>query len=281
VELSVSNRFEERARAWDVSLEHTLETETSLIGYGQRKSQPVVLKVLKRPGDEWASGKVVRAFQGHGVVRVHEYVDGALLLERLTPGHSLVNMVLDGRDDDAVDVVVDVMRQMTGRTPPPTCATVLDWAKGFERHSSTGDRRIPQEIVEEGQGWFLALASSQQNPRLLHGDLQHYNILFDSTRGWLAIDPKGVVGETEYEIGAVLRNPTERPDLFVSPATIERRLTRFASALSVDFDRSLGWGFAQAVLSAIWSIEDGFTLNAVNPALRLAAAIRVMLPPCP
>jgi streptomycin 6-kinase len=144
VELSVSNRLEERARAWDVAVEHIRETDTSLIGFGRRTSQAVVLKILKRPGDEWTSGEVVRAFQGHGVVRVHEYVDGAVLLERLTPGHSLVSMVLDGRDDDAVAIVVDVMRQMTGRTPPPTCATVLDWAKGFERHSSAGDRRIPQ-----------------------------------------------------------------------------------------------------------------------------------------
>ena len=42
---------------------------------------------------------------------------------------------------------------------------------------------------------------------LLHGDLQHYNVLLDKDRGWVAIDPKGVVGELEYEVGALLRNP--------------------------------------------------------------------------
>ena len=32
------------------------------------------------------------------------------------------------------------------------------------------------------------------------------NVRFDSGRGWLAIDPKGVFGELEYEVGAVVRN---------------------------------------------------------------------------
>jgi streptomycin 6-kinase len=159
--LNVRDRLEERARAWAVAVEDTLETETSLIGFGQRESQAVVLKVLKRPGDEWAPEEVVRAFHGHGVVRVHDYVDGALLLERLIPGHSLISMPLDGRDDDAIDVVADVMRQMSGRTPISTCATVHEWAEGFERHLST-DQRLPLDLVQEGHRRLLALASSQK-----------------------------------------------------------------------------------------------------------------------
>lgn len=116
-----------------------------------------------------------------------------------------------------------------------------------------------------------------RQPRLLHGDLQHYNVLFDSDCGWLAIDPKGVVGEVEYEVGAVLRNPFERPELFLSRPTIERRLEQFTTRLDLDYQRALAWGFAQAVLSAIWEIEDGFAVDTTNPALRLAEVIRPML----
>jgi streptomycin 6-kinase len=112
---------------------------------------------------------------------------------------------------------------------------------------------------------------------LLHGDLQHYNVLFDAERGWLAIDPKGVVGETEYEIGAFVRNPVAQPELFLSRSTIERRLKQFTNRLNLDYERALGWAFAQAVLSAIWSIEDGFAVDATNPALRLAEITRPML----
>jgi len=42
---------------------------------------------------------------------------------------------------------------------------------------------------------------------------------------------------------------------------------------------ALAWGFAQAVLSAIWAVEDGFTIDATNSALRLAAIMRPMLRP--
>jgi streptomycin 6-kinase len=101
--------------------------------------------------------------------------------------------------------------------------------------------------------------------------------LFDSDRGWLAIDPKGVIGEVEYEIGASLRNPYEKPELFASPETVERRLRCFEAKLKLNYDRALAWGFAQAVLSAIWSVEDGFAVDAGNPSLRLANAIRPIL----
>src|SRR5438067_1444897 len=84
---------------------------------------------------------------------------------------------------------------------------------------------------------------------------QNHNVLSDARRGWLAIDPKGVVGEVEYEIGTVFRNPVESPNLFTSSKTIESRLQRFVRTLGVHDERVLQWAFAQAVLSVIWAIE--------------------------
>jgi streptomycin 6-kinase len=98
-------------------------------------------------------------------------------------------------------------------------------------------------------------------------------VLFDERRSWVAIDPKGVIGELEYEIGAALRNPYERPDLLASPETIERRLAIFQAALGIDVDRARAWAFAQGVLSAIWSVEDGHPVDANHAGLRLALAI--------
>jgi len=86
-----------------------------------------------------------------------------------------------------------------------------------------------------------------------------------------------VIGEIEYEIGASLRNPYEKPDQFASPETIERRLRCFEAKLKLDPERMMAWGFAQAVLSAIWSVEDGFTVDAGNPSIELANVIRPFL----
>ena len=278
------DRVQHYARAWRIEVEDVFETETSAIAFVSRSGQPLVLKVVKRPCDEWHSGEVLAAFEGSGFVRAYEHSPGAVLLERLRPGYSLVEMASNGRDEEATNILADVMQKMAVRASsisqlelPNARATVHDWAKAFPRYLATGDEQVPKGLAEAGQEVYLDLCASQRKPRLLHGDLQHYNVLFDSDRGWLAIDPKGVAGEIEYEIGAVMRNPYERPDLFLARSTIERRLRQFTERLAVDYERTLQWTFAQAVLSAIWSVEDGFAVDSANPGLRLAEVLRPML----
>lgn len=284
----------DHACKWGVVVDHTFETESSVIAFGScgsgaHESQPVVLKIIKREGDEWRSGEILQAFSGNGVARVYEHEPGAVLLERLRPGNSLADLALSGKDEEATDILAGVIQQMSmsARETSGACArdvTVWDWGQAFERYTSTlrglrarGDAQISEQLVKSAHRLYANLCASQRQPRLLHGDLHHYNVLFDSERGWLAIDPKGVVGEVEYEIGAILRNPIERPELVVSPATIERRTTWLTEKLSLDYERVLAWGFAQAVLSVLWDIEDGLPVDAMNPALRLANAMQPML----
>lgn len=279
MDIAPSDRRDTLARQWRVIVEESFETSTSLIASGQRDDLGVVLKVVKNPGDEWRSGEVLKAFDGRGMVRVYEHVDGAMLLERLDPGSALVDLTLGGRDEEATSILAEVIAAMAPNVSVPGCATVHDWAKGFARYVASGDKQVPAPLVAQAHRLYVDLCDSQRNPRLLHGDLQHYNVLFDRDRGWLAIDPKGVIGEIEYEIGAALRNPSERPDLFVEPATIERRLRQFTSALGLNYPRALAWGFAQAVLSAIWLVEDGFPVNANTSSIQLAHAMGPILEP--
>ena len=73
----------------------------------------------------------------------------------------------------------------------------------------------------------------------------------------MALDPKGVVGEPAYEVGALLRNPL--PQLLTEPRparVLARRVDQLAEELGFDRERIAGWGLAQAVLSAWWSFED-------------------------
>lgn len=274
------HRIQQQARDWNLSVDESFETETSVISFVARDGQSLVLKVVKQPGDEWNAGHVVSAFDGKGMVRVYEHTGGAMLLERLRPGTNLVELAMSGNDEEATNGVADVIRKMSAADLGAIvkgCPTVEDWGDGFARYLVSGDDRIPRDLVESAQEVFADLCASQSGKRLVHGDLQHYNVLFDSERGWLAIDPKGVVGELEYEVGAVLRNPIERPQLFVSTSVIERRLRQFEARLNLNYERMLGWAFAQAVLSAIWGVEDGFAVDATNPALRLAQLLRPMV----
>jgi len=270
-------RFNERARAWRVTVENSFESESSLIGVGRQSDRAVVLKIVKRPGDEWNSGRMLEAFDGQGMARVYEHTEGALLLERLAPATSLSTLVVAGRDEEATSIIAEVTSRIKVTDGPASTPTARELARGFDWYRKTGDTQIPQRLVDKAERIYNDLSDSQTATRLLHGDLQHYNILHDTNRGWIAVDPKGIVGELEYEIGASLRNPYESPAIFTAPKIIERRIKQFQSALELDGDRILGWGYSQAVLSAIWGVEDGYAVPAESVPIVLAHSMSDML----
>ena len=270
-------RCAELARQWTVTVDETSETESSLIAYGRRGADPVVLKVLKAPGDEWRSGEVLSAFGGRGIVRALDHAEGAVLLERIVPGTALVDLTRSGRDDDATVVLAEVIGAMSPGAPPSWCPTVGDWARAFDWYLRGGDAQIPRPLVERARAIYTELAATQRVTRLLHGDLHHYNILADRRGRWVGIDPKGVVGEVEYETGAALRNPVERPELLAATETIEKRIATLSSRLDLDADRMLRWAYAQAVLSAIWLVEDGYVIGSDTVPLTLVRSLEPLL----
>ncbi len=114
---------------------------------------------------------------------------------------------------------------------------------------------------------FAELCDSAGEAVVLHGDLHHENIL-RSGDGWVAIDPVGVVGEREYEVGALMHNPW--PGLLDLPdpgRVLARRLDILTERLELDGSRLRAWAWATAVLSAAWSVEAG-----EDPAHPLACA---------
>jgi len=111
---------------------------------------------------------------------------------------------------------------------------------------------------------------------LLHGDLHHENILAAQRQPWLAIDPKGIIGEAAYETGSWLRNPY--PGLMKLPQpgrTLARRIDQFAEKLGFERARIRDWAVAQAVLSVWWGIEDfGYVEDEALAIAELLASIK-------
>ena len=136
----------------------------------------------------------------------------------------------------------------------------MDWGKGFQRMRDRfrrGTGPFPSKLVERAEDLYRELAGSAQSEVVLHGDLHHWNILSAERQPWLAVDPKGVIGEPAYEVGAWLRNPIDRLGADVNPVgTFNRRVDQFSSHLGIELERLRGWGIAQAVLSAWWGYED-------------------------
>lgn len=275
-EAAAPQRFARMSRRWNVQVGRVVETPSSIIAVGVREGAHVVLKVAKSPHDEWNAGRVISRFSGSGMVRALQHVPGAVLLEEIRPATPLVDLVRAGRDNEATDVIVSVIQAMgTAAADMRDIPRAADWGESFDRYISRGGDLLPAALVRSGRDVYRELCSTQRHERLLHGDLHHYNVVRDDERGWLALDPKGVVAECEFELGAALRNPHGMPELYTT-AAIERRASQLASKLTLDLSRVVKWTFAQAVLSAIWSIEDD-EWRQDSPMLDLARAAEALL----
>ena len=182
-----------------------------------------------------------------------------MLLERLKPGTSL-RAVED--DEVAISVAADVMRKIWRPLPQKLYPfpTICDWGKGFARMRKVyngGTGPFPPAMFDKAEKLYSELSASMDEPVLLHGDLHQDNILSAERESWLAVDPKGVIGEPVFETGALLRNFW--PDILSLPdpkRLLARRIDQLSAQLGFDRERIYDWGFSQAVLSMVWGVED-------------------------
>jgi streptomycin 6-kinase len=275
------------AQRWAIRLDPAppLRSPSGLVAFGRDAAgEQVVVKVAARGSDEELGGAVLRHFDGNGSVRLFGWEGRATLLERIVPAQPLAELVAAGDDDAATAQLCATAAALhhAGMPSPETSgvatssfATVGRWGRGFERYRLAGATLLPAALVHRAAGLFAELEATQDATCLLHGDLQHYNLLRDEQRGWLAIDPKGVIGEPAYEFGPLLRNPGNgAEELFADPRIIRRRVSIIHEMLGLNPARVLAWCFAQCVLSAIWSWEDG---ESPDQAIRVARAIEAAM----
>jgi streptomycin 6-kinase len=235
----------------------------------------VVLKTCSLT-DEFAHGlAALRLFDGRGIARLLEYDEEheVMLLERLQPGTMLASLVPE-QDEHATSILAGVMRQLWRPAPAEhTFPAVEQLGQGLTQlrtRYAGGYGPFPPRLVDEAMDLFAMLSASAQEPLLLHGDLQHHNIL-RSGETWLAIDPKGVVGDPGYEVGASFYNPMPRilevPDL---EQMLARRVAQLSEELGMERARIRGWGLAHCVLNA-WNLVANDMVG-MNPSGMLRCA---------
>lgn len=222
---------------------------------------PVVVKACSPTGEFAEEVKALRLFQDGNMVRLLE-IDAeheVMLLERLLPGTRLSQLVPE-QDERATSILASVMKHLWQPAPVShTFSTVEGWGKGLGRLRAQYDGGygpFPPRLVQQAERLFAELSASAPQQMLLHGDLHHENILL-SEHSWRAIDPKGLVGDPGYETGALFHNPHGWMSIVADPRkTLARRVAQLAEELEMERERIRGWGLAQSVLSAWWSVED-------------------------
>jgi streptomycin 6-kinase len=203
--------------------------------------------------------EAIRLYDGSGMARLlaSDHTQLAMLLERLHPGEML--LATAAQDDDAATRIgAEVMRRLwrpVDSLPDPRLFRPLaEWFEAFSRHRVFygGAGPFPPDVLGAAEDVARDLLASVPRTVLLHGDFHHYNVLSAERAPWLAIDPKGMLGDPGYEIGPFLLNPDSPP----KPASVlRRRLDILADELGYDWERLRAWAVAHAVMSACWTAE--------------------------
>lgn len=216
-----------------------------------------VLKVSRHLDDTRTEIAALRLWDGQGAARLLEAepADGALLLERLEPGTMLAEAA--ELEDDAATVVAATMLRQLWRPalPGQGLQPLAAWCAAFDRNRaalSRGSDGFPAGLFQRADALRHELLATTDQPTALHGDLHHFNILRAGRAEWLAIDPKGLVGDRCFDVCQFFKNPGPRPI-----SVNRRRLDIFCTELGLDRERTKSWCLVHAVLDACWDFEEG------------------------
>ena len=236
-------------------------TNAGLVAFVNKADDNFVLKIFNHSSDEKLSASVLKFYGGKRAVEVIGGSTDYVLLQRVIPGYSLASCEKEVSEEENIQIFCDVVKSIHDQdnieiNAFPKIEDICQ--KEFFEYSKLNKNIIPSFLIERAKGVFNDLINnSQQNMKLLHGDLHHENILFDSQKGWIAIDPKGIIGEAEMEVAAFLKNPIGRSDIYLDDEIIRRRIGLISHRLNFDGKKVASWGFVMTVVSSIWLIEDG------------------------
>lgn len=267
--------------AWNLSNpQFFTQTATSHIYTVTHDAETVVLKLLAPSETEEQTGALaLRYFDGHGAVRLLRHDEGAHLIE-YADGDELVTLVERGEDEEATRIIAQVIKQLHSvpQDAPRDSLFMIDrWFRELFKKAAADRGSGIESIYVRGASLAESLLADQRDVRVLHGDIHHRNIR-QSSRGWLAFDPKGVVGERTYDCANTLCNPFPYTEIVHNETRLLTNAAILADALEIDLPRVLAFTYAYACLSASWSlsIDDE---DAAQWALNVAAIIELHIAP--
>jgi streptomycin 6-kinase len=245
--------FEPYLTSWSLTPDgEPISTHSSSLLPVRRGGEPAMLKIAH--GEEERDGAALMEWwAGNGAAGVLAHDGDAVLLERAVGGRSLETMAREGRDDEATRILCAATAKLHAprRQPlPPTLVPLSRWFVELDPAASTHGG-----YLKRAAALALELLQSPRDTVVLHGDIHHGNILDFGQRGWLAIDPKGLIGERGFDYVNLFRNPDL--ETAMTPGWFGRRLTIITEIAPVDRVRLLKWIVAFTGLSAAWILNDG------------------------
>lgn len=220
-----------------------------------KTNQPVVLKIGYDNKVTSEEARALQYFDGNASIKLIDYSKKykALLLQQAIPGISIKSLY-PTQVEFVINHYVDTMQGLHSK-PLPTYNNyphVTEWLNSLDKASR---EKLPLHLLERAINLKNLLLQTTEVECFLHGDLHHDNILQHESK-WLAIDPKGIIGDPAFEIAAFdFIHKTELNTPNVSKL-FESRILLIAHRSGLDAQRIKDWVFVRLILSAAWSIED-------------------------
>ena len=252
----------EASRRWDLVIgEPYLLSYNYVCAVRRVDGTPAVLKICIPNRELTSEISTLRLYSGQGACRLFESdrEAGMLLLECLTPGTMLASLE---DDDQATRIAAEALSAI--QRPAPVGGGYLSLRGWFDELNNLRPRfggstgPFPEKTIRTVEGLLGELFAEQAPDVLLHGDFHHFNILL-SGRGWLVIDPKGVIGPAGYEFGPFLMNPWGKiPSEQSAIQRTERRIAILAELTGFEPQLMRAWAVCHSLLSAWWDLAaDG------------------------
>lgn len=247
---------------WDVSAPELIaETFSSRIWKVRlANGEQAIVKALKPfddVGDELRGAHYLAWRNGVGAIRLLGFEGHDMLLE-YAGDRLLADELNEHGDRHATDIANEVMARLFSPSDTPAPADLQPlrerYASLFKKAKADRDAEVESPYVEAA---VIAerLLSDPHDIRVLHGDLHHDNILLGE-RGWLVIDPKGLLGDPAFDAANLFYNPLYRHDLSLDPERIAYMAETFARTLGQRPDAILDHAIAWGCLSSSWHAED-------------------------
>ncbi len=272
----MTNKLHDYVKKWNLGEPKPLAvTPTSHLYTVWSGETTAVLKLLTPYGWEEQAGAVaLRHWGGHGAIRLYRADETAQLLEYVE-GDELVTLVERGEDEAATRITAGVLNQLHSVPLDGSGEGLFGLERWFRElfKKAEADRQAGVEsLYVRGARVAEALLAEPREVRVLHGDIHHRNIRHHAGRGWLAFDPKGLVGERTYDLANTLVNPFPYTELVHNETRLLTNAGILAEETGIELGRVLAFTYAYACLSASWSLtvpdED-----AAQWALQVAAIV--------
>jgi streptomycin 6-kinase len=229
------------------------------VGATRAGTDPVVLKITYPDG--WFPEEVAALvhWDGDGAVELIDHDPrGAMLLERALPGTGLS----EGPDEDAAWLVAAGVMERLWIPGPPAITRVVDeigrWAATFRDRNDALGMPVPRGLADDAVASMEELIASPREERLLHGDLHLGNVLAAEREPWLAMAPKPLVGDREFDVSTLMRDRVEElVDVADAQTRLQRRFDCLTERLSCDRDRARAWSIAVTADHVLTCSEDG------------------------